>query len=246
MNAIFLTSIIDMYHKDENGNKIPKAFSNINQLLDNFKKYIKKYDNFLYVASVENNPEATDLYSKAMIESFKLTLPFKNYYVLDGRTKDKTKELIETADFILLSGGHVPSQNNFFENIKLRKIIQNTNAVVCGMSAGSMNCANVVYCPPELEGESLDPNFKVYLKGLNLTEINILPHFNTIKDEYLDDKHFLNEIVMPYSYKKEILAIDDFSYVLIDNGKNTIYGSAYIIKDGVVEQINNNENILDL
>lgn len=247
MNAIFLLSKIDNYIKDENGNKTPKVFSNTNQLLDNFKKYIKKYDNFLYVASVENNPEATDAYSKAIIESFKLTLPFKNYFILDGRNKQESKSLVEKADFIYLSGGHLPSANSFINNINLKELIKNNkHAIICGVSAGSMNCANVVYCPPELEGESLDPNFKVYLKGLNLTEINVLPHFNTVKDEYLDDKHFLNEIVLPHSYKKEILALDDFSYVLIDNGKNTIYGSAYTIKDGVVEQINSNENTLEI
>ena len=50
----------------------------------------------------------------------------------------------------------------------------------------------------------------------------------------------------PISKKMELLAIDDFSYVLIENDKSTIYGSAYIIKDGIVTQINENDNILDL
>lgn len=247
MNAIFLVSKIDMYIKDENGNKIPKSFNNINQLIDNFKKYIKKYENFLYVASVEDNPQATDTYSKAIIESFNLTLPFKNYYVLDGRNKEDAKQLVEKADFIYLSGGHLPSANSFINNINLKELIKNNHdVVICGVSAGSMNCADIVCCPPELEGESLDPNFKVYLKGLGLTNINIMPHFNSLQKYILDGKDMLKEILFPISKKTELLAIDDFSYVLINNGKSTIYGSAYIIKNGVVTQISENDNILDL
>lgn len=246
MNAVFLTSKIDLYCKDEEGNKIPKQFTNINQLLYNFKKYIKRYENFLYVASVEDMPEVTDIYSKTTIDSFKLTLPFKNYYVLDGRNKEKTKELIETADFILLSGGHVPSQNKFFNNIGLREIIKNTNAVICGISAGSMSCADMIYCPPELEGESLDPKFEKYLKGLALTDINIMPHYNTLQSDVLDDKNVIKEIILPDSFKTKMLALDDGSYILIDGNITHIFGSAYSIINGKIEQINENEQILEL
>ena len=35
-------------------------------------------------------------------ESFKITLPFKEYKVLDGRTMNDAKKLIEEADFIFL------------------------------------------------------------------------------------------------------------------------------------------------
>lgn len=246
MNAIFLTSKIDLYIKDANGNKNPKQFGNKNQILDNFKKYIKKYDNFLYVASVEDEPELTDIYSKPMFESFELTLPFKNYQVLDGRTKDKAKEMVENADFIVLAGGHLPSANKFINNINLRDFIRNTDAVICGISAGSMNCADVVYCPPELDGESLDHNFEIYLKGLNLTNINIMPHYNTLQYDVLDGKDVMKDIILPESYKTEMLALDDFSYVLIDGNEKTIYGSAYTISNGEVVQINGNEQALDL
>ena len=58
-----LTSYLDLYDKDENGNKIAKNFGNENNILDNIKKYVKKYDNFLFVASNEFNNTVTDIYA---------------------------------------------------------------------------------------------------------------------------------------------------------------------------------------
>ena len=173
-----LTSYLDLYDKNEFDDKIPKNFGNLNQVLDNIKKYVKKYDNLLFIASDEYDTEKTDSYANAAFESFNLTLPFKNYYILDCRTEDKIDELLANADLIFLSGGHVPTQNKFFNNINLREKIKNTNAFIIGGSAGSMNMADIVYAIPELEGESDDPNFQKYLKGLGLTNINIYPHFD--------------------------------------------------------------------
>ena len=38
-----LTSYLDLCDKDENGNRIAKNFGNKNNILDNIKKYVKKY-----------------------------------------------------------------------------------------------------------------------------------------------------------------------------------------------------------
>ncbi len=242
---VYLTSCLDLYEKDEEGNRIPHHFGNENKILDNLKRHIKKYDNFLFVASDEHNHEATDMYAEKTFESFALTLPFKNYVILDGRTKDRAEELVASADFIFLCGGHVPTQNDFFKNINLREIIQNTSAVVLGGSAGSMNSADIVYCPPELEGESLDPNFKRYFKGLGLSDINIYPHWNKLKDEMLDGKRMTEDIVLPDSYDIDILVLDDGSYVLHEDDKTTVYGSAYLMKDGQITQICEKEQTID-
>jgi len=236
MNKIFLTSDLVFYDKID-GIRIPHSFIKDNGIFDNFKTSIKKYKNFVYVASVEDNIEATNMYAQLTFKSFDLTLPFENYYILDGRSKSIAEKLIKEADFILLSGGHVPSQNKFFDNINLRELIKNTDAVICGVSAGSMNSADIVYCPPELEGEALDLDFQKYLKGLNLTKINIFPHFSDIKDLYVDNKHNFNDILIPDSYNHKIIAINDGSYLLIDGDKTYIYGDAYLIYKGQMEQV---------
>ena len=46
-----LASCLDLYEKDEEENRIAKNFGNDNKILDNIKKYVKKYDIFLFVAS---------------------------------------------------------------------------------------------------------------------------------------------------------------------------------------------------
>lgn len=241
MNAIFLTSSIDLYFKDDNGIKVPHNFGNKNGLLDNFKRYIKKYDNFLYVASSEQNYDITDIYANIAIESFKQTLPFKNYNILDGRTKAFARQLVEKADFILLAGGHVPSQNKFFNNINLEQLIQNTSAVICGISAGSMNCSKVVYCPPELDGETIDPNFEKFFPGLGLITFNVMPHYSECLVEQVDDKILIQDIVLPDSNKIDVYCINDGAYFLCDKNVVTMYGETYLIKKGVTTQICDDE-----
>lgn len=235
--TIFLTSSLDLSYEDELGNKFAHKFTKLNKLQENFKKFIKKFDNFLYVASVEDNNENNDYYFNLAKQSFNLTLPFKNYYLLDGRTKHKAKELIEKADFIFLCGGHVPTQNKFFNNINLAELLKTYSGVICGASAGSMNCANTVYSAPELEGEASNKNFKRYLPGLNLTNINIIPHFKDVKNTYLDGKHFLNNILLPDSYNHKIYCYSDGAYILINNNTATIYGTSYLLENGNLKKI---------
>lgn len=244
MKTLILTSNLDLYCKDENGTRIPHRITNQNNIVEILKSKIKKFDNFLYVASVEDSPEATDVYANATIESFKLTFPFKNYAILDGRTVYKAKEMIENADFILLCGGHLPAQNKFFNNINLRNLIKKTNAVVCGISAGTMNCANIVYCPPELEGETLDIDFQRYLQGLNLTNLNIVPHYDSRLNFILDGKQYWNEIILQDSFKTKLLILNDGSFVVQENGIQTLYGEAYIFENGqVIKLCENNQQL---
>ena len=237
-----LTSYIDLYDKDEDGKRHAKNFGNANKILDNIKKYVKKYDNFLFVASNESDFESTDSYANVTFESFNMTLPFKKYYILDSRTESDAYELIKKADLIFLCGGHVPTQNKFFNNINLREKIKSTNALIIGGSAGAMNMADDVYAIPELQGEAIDPFFNRNLKGLGLTNINVLPHYDELKDSILDNKRFIEDIVLPDTYNRDVYAINNGSYILIDD-KVYLYGETYLLKNGEVFKINDDENV---
>ncbi len=233
MRAVFLTSSINAYTKDENGVRIPRKFGQENNFLTNLKKYIKGYSTLVYVASDADNYISTDEHFLPLKEAFDLTLPFQNYIVLDGRNKDKAPEILKSADVIYLCGGHVPTQNKFFENIRLREIIATTTAVVIGESAGSMNCAGTVYSPPELEGEGADKDFCRYYKGLNLTDINIFPHYNETRYELVDGLEFEKDLIIPDSYKHKIIAYSDGAYILIYNNVSTLYGEGYAFENGI-------------
>ena len=244
-NIIILASTMDLYYKDENGNKIATNFGNKNRIFDNLKRYVEKYDNFLFIASNETNVEATDIYANVTFESFEKTLPFKNYQILDIRTENEARELVESADLVFLSGGHLPTQNKFFNKINLKELLKKSSAVILAGSAGSMNCAGIVYCPPEKEGESNDINFKRELIGLSLTDINILPHYNVFKNFTLDNKFYIEEIIIPDSFNRKIVALNDDAYILFDNNDCKLYGEAYLISNGIIEKINCDEKILE-
>lgn len=246
MRALFLTSSINTNKEDEFGNKTPIKFENKNHILDNFKKYINKYDNFLYIASDPNDYEKNDLYSSIVFKSFDLTFPFKNYKVLDNRNVKDLRRLVLNADFIYLSGGHVPTQNKFFNDINLKDLLKkNIDVVICGVSAGSMNTSEVVYSPPEEDGEAVNPKYERYLKGLGLINISINPHYN---DEVviLDNLDVKKDILLPDSKKRCFFAYPDGTYILKANNKVMLYGLSYLFKDGKCYKFNDDGEVKDI
>lgn len=78
-----------------------------------------------------------------------------------------------------------------------------------------MNCADMVYASPELDGEALDPAFKRWIPGLGLTRVNIFPHFEMLKDDILDGLRVIEDITYADSMGQEILALNDGSYIVI-------------------------------
>lgn len=132
---------------------------------------------------------------------------------------------MESVDVLILAGGHVPTQNRFMKQLRLRERLQNYHGIVVAWSAGT------VYAGPEFEGEAIDPSYERWLPGLGLTDINIFPHFQRLKDDWLDGMRLIEDITYADSVGHEILALNDGSYVMIDGGKTTLYGEAYKIKD---------------
>ena len=111
------------------------------------------------------------------------------------------------------------------------------HGIVVAWSAGSMNCADTVYAGPELEGEAIDPLYERWIAGLGLTDINIFPHFQSLKDDYLDGLRLIEDITYDDSVGHEIVALNDGSYIMLEDGKTTLYGEAYMIKDRQQRQI---------
>ena len=97
-----------------------------------------------------------------------------------------------------------------------------------------MNSADIVYCQPEKNGEAIDETFEKWLPGLNLTKMNILPHYQMIKDSYLDGMRLFEDITYKDSMNHQFIALVDGSYVLIDKCE-TIYGESYLISDGNIK-----------
>ena len=100
-----------------------------------------------------------------------------------------------------------------------------------------MNCAEIVYAQPELEGEAVDENYQRFIPGLGITKHMIIPHFQEVKTDVVDGLRVIEDMAYPDSMGREFIALNDGSYIISENGIETLYGEAYRIKDGRQEQI---------
>lgn len=163
-------------------------------------------------------------------------LPVSVVEQCDGRNPEAVERIGET-DVLVLTGGHVPTQNRFLHRLGLKERLADYRGIIVAWSAGSMNCADPVYAGPEFEGEAVDPGYERWLPGLGLTDIHIFPHFQSLRGEYLDGLRLLEDITLPDSMGHEIIALNDGSYILLEDGQAQVFGEAYRIRDGVVQQI---------
>lgn len=206
-----------------------------NGFISKFINSLPKNPRALIITSNPEDVEFTEGFSNAIKFTCEITgIEFGSYTILDNRNKEKTKELVNISDLIILAGGHTPTQNRFFNEIGLRDIIGDFDGTILGISAGSMNSADIVYATPEEEGEAVDPSYEKFLPGLNLTKTMLIPHYQDVKDNVLDGKKLFEEVVYPDSIGREFVAISDGSYLYSDGTNETIYGEAYLIKDGAI------------
>lgn len=229
---VFLTSSPCVY-------QAPRAILNPeNSFLLNLLSCLPESPRCLFVASAPDDPAFTDRVAEEMAWCFELAgIELSQVATLDRRTQDEAAELIADSDFIVLCGGHVPTQNAFFREIGLRELIADYQGVVMGISAGTMNAADRVYMQPEEEGESA-PEFARFSEGLGLTEINVLPHYQQVKDYELDGLRLFEDVTYADSMGECFFALVDGSYFLIEeDGTTTLFGEAYCLQDGKMEQI---------
>ena len=213
-------------------------YKDVNGFLTEIKAALKPGCRALFICSDPDRHEKTDIFSTNVRESFeKSGIDFESMDILDGRNEEKACELIKNAEFIILAGGHVPTQNRFFEKIGLGGLLKDFDGVLMGISAGSMNSAETVYAQPELDGEAIDTDYKRFLTGLGLTKTMVLPHYQAIKDDVLDGMRVFEDMAYPDSMGREFYAIPDGSYILIKDGRQELRGEAWLIKDGRLEKI---------
>lgn len=155
----------------------------------------------------------------------------------DDRTPALSREELHGYDAIFPAGGHVPTQRRWFESISLRELLMGYEGLVICTSAGSMNAAREVYGWPEEPGESLDPNHELFFPGLGLAKTVVLPHYQMMKDAWLDGRPLFSDITFGHSMGKTFYAIPDGSFVLVEGGAEILYGEGHRIRDGVMKTV---------
>ena len=209
-----------------------------NRFTDELRRRFPDPCRALDICSDPNDREKMDFYALLTKKTFEdAGFAFERFCTLDGRNEDIAAELVRGSNLLILSGGHVPTQNRFFEKIRLRDLLKNYEGVVIGISAGSMNSADEVYAQPEEEGEAIDPAYRKFLRGLGLTKTRLLPHYQEIKDDVLDGLRVFEDIACPDSIGKTFYAVPDGSYLFIDGDKEELRGEAYAVRDGIIRQI---------
>ena len=235
----FLTSRAD----DPNTGELNTA----NHFAEELRLHFPRPCRALTVSSDPDGWKMTDFYAALMRGCFeKAGFLFESYEALDSRNEMQAAELIRKSNLLILSGGHVPTQNRFFRRIRLRDLMKSYEGVVIGISAGSMNSADVVYSLPEEEGEAVDPDYRRFLTGLNLTKTMLLPHYQENRDDVLDGMRIYADIACPDSMGRTFYAIPDGSYLFTGPGKEELRGEAYIIRDGLMTQISSDGDTVSL
>ena len=223
------------------------SFSDENSFISEIRAAVKDTVRGLLICSDPDDREKTERHLGAIKTSFELSkIKFSRFDVLDGRNSEKAAELVSSAGFILLDGGHVPTQNKFFMKIGLKELLKDFDGVLMGISAGTMNSAGTVYAQPELEGEAVDPDYVRFFPGLGLTRAMVLPHYQANKDDVLDGLKVYEDIAFPDSMGREFYALVDGSYIFIKDGKQELRGEAYLIKDAKMTKISSVGDITEL
>lgn len=218
--------------------KVDDGLDKKNKFVENLKKYWKEASRCLVISAFPDDADANDemrQFFEGAIRKEGLTSTAMD--VWDDRTRDFSAEVLCSYDVIWLGGGHVPTEHAFFERIGLREKLRAFDGIVIGISAGTMNSAKLVYAQPELPGEAKDPGYVRFFEGLDLTRTNILPHYQMVRDSVLDGMRLYEDITYADSEGKEFLVLPDGSYLLIKDGVETVYGEAYVIADGMLVQI---------
>ena len=223
----------------------PRAILNPeNSFGENLRGALPEKPRCLFIAAAPDDPAFTDRVASEMEACFQEAgMEFARLQTLDRRNQEDAQLLIWESDFIILSGGHVPTQNRFFQEIGLRELLRNYQGVVLGISAGTMNAADRVYVQPEEPGESV-PEFPRFTEGLDITKCNVLPHYQMVKDNFLDGRKLYEDITFADSYGECFYVFPDGTYLLIRDGQTRLFGQAYRLADGVMEQISEPGDVL--
>ena len=217
-----------------------------NDLVRRLKQALPPYCRCLYICS---SPDRRDLNCTFGADVFQIFaqegMAFSHYAVLDGDNFYEAKKLVGESDLIVLAGGHVPTQNAFFHKIHLPGLLKNYDGVVLGISAGSMNMAETVYAQPEEPGES-SLDYQRFIPGLGLTDINILPHHQKVRDYTVDGLRIYEDIAYPDSEGRTFYVLPDGSYIYQNEQQQLLCGKGYRLRDGVMTLLTGNGETLEL
>ena len=189
---------------------------------------IAKRDNIVFISADPENYEQNDDDRDGMHEMFaELGLAFNEKYVIDRRMDaQEATRLVRAADCIWLMGGESKWQMELIRDLGLVSELHKSNALILGVSAGSMNLGHYVayvWDKPE------------FYEAIGLTDI-------TIKSHYEEGEWFIPAL-LEMSKIHPIVAMEDHSAIFVKGNEIVRIGSMHLVDNGVIRPIDD-EKIL--
>ncbi|MBQ8653995.1 MAG: Type 1 glutamine amidotransferase-like domain-containing protein [Clostridia bacterium] len=229
------------------GVELPCIFDVRNGFVENLQACFEPGMSGIIIAADPDNHEMNDEMAQTFENCFAYhDMPLSSFTLVDSRNEEELPRLMATAGIVVLSGGHVPTENAFFRRLNLREMMQEYDGIVMGISAGTMNCASEVYAQPEEAGEATDPDYERFIEGLGLTWVNVLPHYQKVKNYMIDGMRLFEDVTYQDSHGRVFYALVDGSYILADEEGTTLFGEAYAVSDGELYPICGEEEFIPL
>lgn len=170
--------------------------------------------------------EGEKKYNKYINSLLELGIQKENITILNCYEKDTSnfKNIINSADLLVLPGGNPINQIEIINKINLKNII-NKAKVVIGVSAGAINLSEeaIYYNDYSEKIEMYD--------GIGLTDINVYPHFD------ITNKDFVEEVKM-VSRLKSLIALPNNSFIKIDDKQIEFIGDSFKVDKENIIKIN--------
>ena len=120
MKKLFLTSWIGGYDREDES-KTPTKLNNTNYFVDRLRDSCNDIKIVTYIASDPDDFDKCDEHSERLknnliLEGFNVD----KVYVVDSRCNFSIADAIKISEMVFLAGGHVPTQNKFFNKIGLK------------------------------------------------------------------------------------------------------------------------------
>jgi len=240
---LFLTSLPGGYSV-EGGEAQTKGFFEKNEFIELLKSLWKEKSKILYITASPNRKNASNFVITIFSKFFKISN--FSFSCIDLCDDDNYKQKLEDYDVVILGWGHVPTQNKFFEKINLAERIKTFEGIIFAVSAGSMNSPKEAYAQPELPGEAKNPKYQRFLKGLGITEFQIVPHYHWKKKKKLDGYRIIEDITYNDSIGRCLYVIPNGSYIYQTTKEAYMYGEAYKVQDKIMTKICDDGNKLKL
>ena len=90
-----------------------------------------------------------------------------------------------------------------------------------------MNSAQIAYAQPEIRGEPVVPYFTRFLKGLNLTKFQIIPHYEVIKNKKFNGLRIIEDISYGDNKGKCFYVLPNGNYIYQTKNEVYLYDEAY-------------------